>query len=310
MSLKKIIREEMDNSLQWIKDVKSYPTLQQLFNKGEIKEGDVLVLRGEVQSDDEGGEITWVNDFTITIISRGERLDTTGFNLDPNEIEVKEAMGLSLYNNITFLESDGNLEVIRKNNQSTQLTESDDLQWIRDVKVNPWDGIEFKVSANKDLKTTYKILDWGDPKRVRVVWRDNDDYHNKWEHTHYTRDEVKKHFNKGNWVIVNENMTESKDGLQWIRDIKTNNDIAQEIYDGLEWYKEPNVSTNFVRPQWNDYNFSVRTSKENKEKVVIHPHSFHIGFKQYLLDNWGIYDVLEKRKIMERIKELMNQKIR
>ena len=46
--------------------------------------------------------------------------------------------------------------------------------------------------------------------------------------------------------IIREEMDNS---LQWIMDIKTNNDIAQEIYDGLEWYKEPNVSTDFVKNQ-------------------------------------------------------------
>jgi hypothetical protein len=128
----KNINESED--LQWIMDIKSYPTLQQLFDRGEIKEGDVLVLRGEVQSDNEGGEITWVNDFTVTINSEGERLDTTGFNLDPNEIEAKKAINQITITLITFLKSDGNLEVIRKNNKSTQLTESDDLDWVRELK--------------------------------------------------------------------------------------------------------------------------------------------------------------------------------
>ena len=128
----KNINESED--LQWIMDVKSYPTLQQLFDKGEIKEGDVLVLRGEVQEDDDDGEMTWVNDFTVTINSKGERLNTTGFDLDPNKIDVKKAMGLSdPIHTLTFLKSDGNLEVIRKNNKSTQLTESDDFDWIRDI---------------------------------------------------------------------------------------------------------------------------------------------------------------------------------
>jgi hypothetical protein len=36
-----------------------------------------------------------------------------------------------------------------------EITESDDpLQWIKDVKTNPWDGKEFKVVENKYLTTT------------------------------------------------------------------------------------------------------------------------------------------------------------
>lgn len=114
------------------------------------------------------------------------------------------------------------------------LKESDDLQWIKDVKVNPWDGIEFKVSAHKTLKTTYKILDYGDPKGVRVVWRDNDDWRNEWKYNHYTREEVEKYFNKGKWIMVeksghhydfNENITESND-LQWLKDIEVDANLT------------------------------------------------------------------------------------
>jgi hypothetical protein len=221
-----------------------------------------------------------------------------------------------------------------------------------------------------------------------VVWRDNDDYGNEWKHTHYTREEVENYLNKGRWFIVNENMTESEDDLQWIKDIKpdrtrpqkgfiyryygyadglrgvyddigtddiiitavtddkvyfdtvnrywanhprdpgsdslhidtfknsvgrgdiqylgisdineseednelqwimdikTNNDIAQEIYDGLEWYKEPNVSTDFVKNQWSDINFSVRPGF--KEKPIISPSSFYRGFTKWAEEKWGI----------------------
>ena len=130
------------DDLQWIMDIKSYPTLQQLFDKGEIEEGDVLVLRGEIESGT-NEEITWVNDFTITVDTKGETLDTSSFDLDPNEIEAGKAMNLSDYINVTFLNSDGNLEVIRKNNKSTQLTESEDLQWIKDINPIP----ELKVGS-------------------------------------------------------------------------------------------------------------------------------------------------------------------
>lgn len=292
MSLKKIIKEEMDD-FEWIRKSQVLPL--------DIAKD--LVNQTEIIPDAFMGEPMIKVPFTNLQFNEPGRF----VHLPSLNKYIKTNYGIE--DNLTISSIVNMWSAMTKEKMKKTLTESDDLQWIRDVKVNPWDGIEFKVSAEKTLKTTYKILDWGDPKGVRVVWRDNDDYHNKWKHTHYTREEVENYVNKGNWVIVNKNINESDD-LDWIKDIKTNNDIAQEIYDGLEWYKEPNVSTNFVRPQWNDYNFSVRTSKENKEKVVIHPHSFHIGFTQYLLDNWGIYDVLEKRKIMKRVKELINQKIR
>lgn len=161
MNLKKIIKEEMDNSLQWIMDVKSYPTLQQLFDRGEIKEGDILVLRGEIENGT-NEEITWVNDFTITVKNIAITLHRSSFDLDPNNIEVKKAIGLSDLSDgkdIAFLMSDGNLEVIRKNNKSTQLTESQDdpFKWIKEVPnqlpknidwwlINDIDPYSYKVS--------------------------------------------------------------------------------------------------------------------------------------------------------------------
>ena len=117
MNLKRVIKEEIDD-FNWIRDVKTYPTLQQLFDAGEINEGDLLVLRGEVENG-ETGQMTWANDFTININTKKDTLGGTTFDLGPNEGDTKEAMGLSDDYNLTFLISDGNLEVIKKNNQST-----------------------------------------------------------------------------------------------------------------------------------------------------------------------------------------------
>ena len=36
---------------------------------------------------------------------------------------------------------------------------------------------------------------------------------------------------------------EEVDSFDWIRDIKTNNTIAEEIYDKLNWIRRPNVTT-------------------------------------------------------------------
>jgi hypothetical protein len=125
------------DDLQWIRDIKSYPTLQQLFDAGEINEGDLLVLRGEVENGFTN-ETTWVGEFTVTIDTKKELLELTTFILDPNEHNVKKVMGITSMNGLLFLISDGNLEVIKKNNQSTQLTEQinesdDDLKWIKDI---------------------------------------------------------------------------------------------------------------------------------------------------------------------------------
>jgi len=118
MNLKRVIKEEIDD-FNWIRDVKTYPTLQQLFDAGEINEDDLLVLRGEVENG-ETGQMIWTNDFTITINTKKDTLIDSSFDLGPNEEDAQKAMGLSDDYNVTFLISDGNLEVIKKNNQPTQ----------------------------------------------------------------------------------------------------------------------------------------------------------------------------------------------
>jgi hypothetical protein len=164
MNLKRVIKEEIDD-FQWIRNVKAYPTLQQLFDTGEINEGDLLVLRGEVENG-KTGEMIWVNDFTININNKKDTLDGTTFNMGPNEEDAENAMGLSNNYNVTFLISDGNLEVIKKNNQSTQLTEEVDnnIQWIQDI--NPIYSGNFYIDI-QDLNREEKhqiqqmILDLG-----------------------------------------------------------------------------------------------------------------------------------------------------
>lgn len=164
MNLKRVIKEEIDD-FNWIRDVKTYPTLQQLFDAGEINEGDLLVLRGEVENG-ETGQMIWTNDFTININTKKDTLDDSSFDLGPNQEDVQKAMGLSDDYNVTFLISDGNLEVIKKNNQSTQLTEEVDnnLQWIQDI--NPIYSDNFYIDIedlDKDQKRQIQqmILDLG-----------------------------------------------------------------------------------------------------------------------------------------------------
>ena len=298
------------NDLQWIMDIKSYPTLQQLFDRGEIKEGNVLVLRGEVENG-ENGEMIWVNDFTVTINSERETLNRTNFTLGPNEIEAEEAMGLSDSINVTFLDSDGNLEVIRKNNKSTQLTESEELQWIKDIEAGdlwtPYVGMKFIVTDGSD-DVIYHILDINDEEGwMELKWENNKT--GEGEYFGYYMEDYYRMVGEDRIQIVHDNLNESEEDneLQWIMDIKTNNDIAQEIYDGLEWYKEPNVSTDFVKNQWSDINFSVRPGFT--EKPIISPSSFYRGFTKWAEEKWGI----EKERTLDvywKLIDLIHNKIK
>jgi hypothetical protein len=181
-----------------------------------------------------------VNDVDIYDIEEGKKIQKYVFNHDiPWATGDKKVMSLPIHTihhknqqkafrkGFTYRTTDS----IERTKEIIEQWET--LQWIKDVKTNPWDGKEFKVVENKYLTTTYKILDWGDPKGVRVVWRDNDDYRNKWRHTHYTREEVENYVNNGTWTIVNENITESEDDLDWIRNVEPED--PYNPYIGMKW---------------------------------------------------------------------------
>jgi hypothetical protein len=134
---------------EWVREIKPYPTLQELFDAGKIEKDDVLTLRGMV-THGRTYESQWVNDFTITIKTIKDDLTMSDFNIDPSEVDVIEAMGTSGYAHIAFLRSDGGLEVIKKNDQPTQLTESDEWDWVREAKPEIWRIEDFEIGMVGD----------------------------------------------------------------------------------------------------------------------------------------------------------------
>ena len=115
---------------------------------------------------------------------------------------------------------------------------------------------------------------------------------------------------------------EVDDSFDWIRNIKTNDTIAKEIYDKLNWIKRPNATTDYVTNPWNkDIPFLVqyavrdRASAGYKDKefirqALITPSSFHQGFKDYVRENYGIFYMSDIKEVFYKIKELMGDKVR
>ena len=102
------------------------------------------------------------------------------------------------------------------------------------------------------------------------------------------------------------------DDLDWIKDIKTNDDIAQEIYDGLEWDTSDEWGGGIpyiARTQWNDIPFSVIPSQK-KESPIIIPSVFYKGYRDYMREKWGIYDLDIQKEIYLKIRYLMYQKVK
>ena len=103
---------------------------------------------------------------------------------------------------------------------------------------------------------------------------------------------------------------EEVDSFDWIRDIKTNNTIAEEIYDKLNWIRRPNVTTDYIEVPWIDIAFAVSKRTQGDSKLpIITPLSFHKGFKEYLGENYGLFFTPDIRKVYNKIKELMGDKI-
>lgn len=103
---------------------------------------------------------------------------------------------------------------------------------------------------------------------------------------------------------------EEVDGFDWVRDVKTNDTIAKEIYDKLNWYELPNVTTDYIEVPWIDIAFAVRKRTQGDSKLpIISPSSLHKGFKEYLGENYGLFLMPDIRKVYNKIKELMGDKI-
>ena len=117
------------NDLQWIKDVK--PTLNDAFEQGTLKKGDVLTLSGEL-ADCDAITTKEVNDFKIKITKLKKKINNSYFI--PLQKKYWEHLEYNGKGDTRFYGSDGKMTIEDHHNN---LNESNDLQWIRDIKPIP-----------------------------------------------------------------------------------------------------------------------------------------------------------------------------
>ena len=129
MNIKRIIREEINNDLQWIKDVK--PTLNDAFEQGTLKKGDVLTLSGEL-ADCDAITTKEVNDFKIKITKLKKNINNSYFI--PLQKKYWKHLEYEGKGDTRFYRSDGKMTIEDHHNN---LNESNDLQWIRDINPIP-----------------------------------------------------------------------------------------------------------------------------------------------------------------------------
>ena len=210
MNLKRIIKEELDG-LEWIKDVK--PTLNDAFEQGTLKKGDVLTLSGEL-ADCDAITTKEVNDFKIKITKLKKKINNSYFI--PLQKKYWEHLEYNGKGDTRFYTSDGKMKIEDHHNE---LMESNDLQWIRDIKPIP----ELKVGTcfidvMDSTQTEWIIIDFkmtpgGTPIVVIKNKKNNTDI--RYKHEGYFEEDLLSH----RYKPCSNKLMESND-FQWIRDIK------------------------------------------------------------------------------------------
>ncbi len=111
MNLKKVIREEIDGSLDWLKNIK--PSLNDAFKQDVIKVGDVLTLSGRLL-DEDAVEWKMVNDFKIKIVKLVKDNPDVFFLMEPSFRTVNSSYFIPLQKKYwKHLGYDGDLDGIR-----------------------------------------------------------------------------------------------------------------------------------------------------------------------------------------------------
>ncbi|MDB4326300.1 hypothetical protein N9966_00645 [bacterium] len=158
MNIKRIIREEINNELQWIKDVK--PTLNDAFEQGTLKVGDVLTLSGDL-ADCDAKTTKEVNDFKIKIVKLKGNINNSHFI--PLQKKYWEHLEYEGKGNTRFYGSDGKMKIEDHHNE---LMESNELEWIQGGPDFNLQTSEFYidldgVSNEETCEIQQKILDVG-----------------------------------------------------------------------------------------------------------------------------------------------------
>lgn len=225
MNIKRIIREEINNDLQWIKDVK--PTLNDAFEQGTLKKGDVLTLSGEL-ADCDAITTKEVNDFKIKITKLKKKINNSYFI--PLQKKYWEHLEYEGKGDTRFYGSDGKMTIEDHHNN---LNESNDLQWIRDIKPIP----ELKVGTcfidvMDSTQTEWIIIDFkmtpgGTPIVVIKNKKNNTDI--RYKHEGYFEEDLLSH----RYKPCSNKLMESNE-IEWIQGGPDFNLQTSEFYIDLD----------------------------------------------------------------------------
>jgi len=206
MNLKRIIKEEMNDSLGWINDIK--PALNQDqewivvndVNPSDIEEG-IKIQKYLFNLGYKWFSSELIKDTIYSIHhfpSKSLRGDLTYYNNKENERNLADR-DIERNNNVYYWS-----QIKPKLNESD---EDDPLQWIKEPRENDLDGLKLGYHPSHNDDPMVVIDNGGDEVIIRTS--------KNGDHT-YDRRTVKAFIERGAWDII----TESDDPLQWIKDIK------------------------------------------------------------------------------------------
>jgi len=134
------------NDLDWIKDEK--PNLGQYFDANNFNEGDEFTLMGELMGGFSNSPKNWSNEpFKVVINTVGEIFRDCTFNISIDYCDAVKKMEISrdcnkwpenhIFQNNFFVDEDRDLTVISHKNGENYIYESNDFDWVENIKPIP-----------------------------------------------------------------------------------------------------------------------------------------------------------------------------
>ena len=273
MNLRKIIREEINNDLQWIKDV----------------EADELTLSPNISFRDDGEMRDIVKNFVD----------------DTDDIDEDLLFNLATEQGYRWSEKHQGWWHLSERVNPKSIKESNDLQWIKDI--NPIPEIKIGTCIVDEMSGGLKGEKW-----VIKSIREKPSIDLQWIKDTKSETIIEVVNSKGKSVTINKryfeedlingrykgcgkSMKESND-LQWIKDTKSDEDIAQEIVDETKIVKDENG------------NFRIESDFDSYPIEDFY-YDYSTYFIDYLKSDYGIEDLNHVSRIWKRYKKGMGIKI-
>lgn len=317
MNLKKIIREEINNDLQWIKDIN--PTPQGLKNLEHQEPGRYKIWLGDISKEQQLKIIKYLidkiknNDDVIEgnkalgmiyrdILSDYRSVHSLYFEIDETESGLKRIMTTGMFQYLRdestpkeeFLQQSRDyFDGVKSQNPETELMwESEDLDWIKDIEADELTASPY-ISFRDDEEMCHIVKNFVDD----VDDIDEDLLFNLATNLGYRWSNKHQGWWHSDEMVDPKSIKESND-LQWINDVKSDEDIAQEIIDKTEIEKDTDgnirIESDFVSHtiEGEDFYYDSATY-----------------FIEHLENYYGIEDLKHVSRIWKRYKKGVATKI-